>query len=383
MNFDIPRICFIQYRERIETNIYHLSGFLQKNGFDVTILNRCYTQKPDGLLNDGRRILYFKIPAPYNCRKSRIIFILKVIKYLKTNIYSILHVDSSCDYFVTLKIFWIKAKIVYHIQSYPLLNQRIKLFKRLLLVFIQGIFMDAIIIQSEEQKKKWYGIKNLKKVKVVPIGVNLSLFYPLKETEKLDQLNKLKINKNTKILIYSGAITEIRHIEKLILATKIVIEKYQDIKLLLVGNADNASRFKSMVMKMGLQEKIIFVGEVPHSEMNKIYGIADIGISFIPINSSFTCNPPLKSYEYLACGLPCIATKTISNCKIIRNGYNGILIQDNVEDTARAIISLLEDEKKREELKKNARNSILDYDYDLITKKFLVPIYREILKKSP
>ena len=98
---------------------------------------------------------------------------------------------------------------------------------------------------------------------------------------------------------------------------------------------------KSLARVLKVDDNVIFTGRVERRKVRDYISAADIGISYVPINESFSYNPPLKTFEYLACGLPTIATATESNRRIIDDGFNGILTSDNPEYLADAIINLL------------------------------------------
>ncbi|MCD6398519.1 MAG: glycosyltransferase family 4 protein [Candidatus Aenigmarchaeota archaeon] len=377
---DPLKICYVSYREKLETNLEHLSRYVVTYGYDVTIINISNHPKNNYYTTDGRRIVYIDLPDRLKTRKSQLIFILKTVKFLKKQNFSIIHIESSCKYFWLLKLSFKKAKFVYHLLSYPLSKNRLPVLKRLITVLLQSIWMDSIIIQSEEQKEKWIGIRHFKKTKIIPVGFDSQLLYPLDNAQKTVMKKRLGFEQNMPVLIYAGAMGELRQLNRLIFALKEVHKVYQQVKLMMVGNNDSAISIKSTILSLNLQNSIIFTGEVPHKEMVKYYGVADVGISFIPINKNFTCNPPLKTYEYLACALPCIATRTISNSKIIKDQFNGILVNDTVEDVARAIIELLNNDQKQKTLKQNARKSIALYDFETITKTSLVPLYADLLK---
>ena len=110
-------------------------------------------------------------------------------------------------------------------------------------------------------------------------------------------------------------------------------------------------------------------------------GIADIGISYIPINEFFDRQPALKTLEYLAGGLPVIATNTAGNRLFIKHGYNGLLTGDDEDGLAQAIESLAADRKLREELACNSRGSVKDFDWTQIVKGQLLPVYETVLAR--
>lgn len=169
------------------------------------------------------------------------------------------------------------------------------------------------------------------------------------------------------------------------------IERVAGVLLVLEGNTVRAKavgvkdgndldEIKALARSLQIEKSIIFTGRIPHDEVVNYIGMADIGISYIPINENYNYNPPLKTFEYLACGLPTIATRTESNCRIIKDGFNGILVDDTPEDVETSIINLVKDKNKQAFLRKNARKSIMAFDFEHLARNCLVPLYEELLR---
>jgi glycosyltransferase involved in cell wall biosynthesis len=373
------RICFVCYRRFPDTNYEHYSKFTCKNGFDVSIISYLDSGQKKYELRDSRKVYRVNLPHKPEKRISRVVFTCKVINFLKTKKFDIIHIHASCRYFVLLKFFLPKnIKFIIHSTSYPIAKKKIKVIKKFILFSVQAIFLNKIIIQSEELKKKYLGIKSLKKTCVVPIGFNKKIMYPLKKNIKYRLRKILNIAENYSVLIYSGSMDKIRELDKLIFALAILKTFNCDFKMLLVGNGDNLNNIKRLVKKLDLDKSLIFTGRVKHNRMMYYYGLSDIGISFIPINDNFNFNPPLKTFEYLSCGLPTIATSTESNTKIITDGFNGILTSDDPVEISKKIFELTNNKTKQADLTKNAIKSIKAYDFETITKEYLIPIYNNM-----
>jgi glycosyltransferase involved in cell wall biosynthesis len=75
----------------------------------------------------------------------------------------------------------------------------------------------------------------------------------------------------------------------------------------------------------------------------------------------------------MSCGLPIIATDVRGNRDLMSNGENGILVPPrSPRKIAEAITILIEDEKLRKRLGKNARETIEDrYTWNAVSNKFL------------
>jgi len=375
-----PKICYICYRSSPETNLEHYSKAVADNWFDVTILATSDTGEETFEVLDGKKIYRIPLNGEPKKRRNRLSFILKVVLFLNKHDFSIVHIHSSCKYFSLIKILTSnRAKFIYHTTSYPISSSYLKVVRRMIFLFVESLFMDRVIVQSEELREKLIGIRNLKRTEVVPVGFNRKFFYPIGENEKRMMRNSLNIHENYPVLVYCGVIAKLRQLDRLIEAFERVHQIYGASKLLMIGDGNALEEIKALARSLQIEKSIIFTGRIPHDEVVNYIGMADIGISYIPINENYNYNPPLKTFEYLACGLPTIATRTVSNCKIITDAFNGILVDDTPEAVAVAIISLLKDKNKQAFLRKNARKSIMAFDFGHLAKTRLIPLYESLL----
>ena len=381
-------ICFISYREDFEVVLENFAeALLRSNNYEITLLGREGANY--NMYSDSKFLKFSKINLPefthlsnyINNELKRLIFVVKAIKFINSNNFSIVHIDVSCQYFGLIKIFSRKtSRFIYHILSYPITESSFRRFKAKLYGYLQCLIMDKVIIQSKEIKDHWFGIKSLNKTIIIPVGFDKDKFFPIKSITRTNIRNRLNINGDYSLLVYSGEIRPHRKLENLIYAMSIVAECNPHTKLLFIGAGDSVPELKALAKSLALDELLIFTGYVPHNEVVNYIGAADIAISYIPINENFTYNPPLKTYEYLACGLPTIATQTIINQNIIDNGVNGILAKDTPQSIADSVISLLNNPEKRKYLSQNARSSVVKYDYNNLTSKHLIPLYKDLLE---
>lgn len=375
------KICYVCYRSAPETNLEHLSKAVSEDRYDVTILTLLGSGQEIFEVLDGRKIYRIPLSGRREERKSYLSFALKTARFLNNHDFSFVHIHSSYKYFGLIKMLTSNnAKFIFHTTSYPMQSSHFKSVKKMVFIFLQSLFMDKIIVQSEELKERLIGIRNLKRTEVVPVGFNKKFFYPIKENEKHRLRNSLNINKNSPILVYCGVIAKLRQLDRLINAFEKVHQIYGTSKLLMIGDGNALEEIKALAHVLKIEKSIIFTGRIPHDVVVNYIGMGDIGVSYIPINENYHYNPPLKTFEYLACGLLTIATRTESNCRIINDGFNGILVNDTPEDVAMSIINLLKDKNKQTLLRENARKSIMRFDFEYITKTRLIPLYEELLR---
>lgn len=378
------KICFISYLKHPPSPVFeHFSQAVSDYGYDVTMLTILDKGQKTFEIANGRKIYRISVPHRLNTKRSVFYFITRAIRFLNKYDFSIIHIHSNCKYFILFKMLTSNnVKFVFHILSHPLSVSRFQSLKKMLVVSIQCLFMDKIIVQSKELKEHWMGLRNLKKAVIIPVGFNSKAFYPISKNEKRKLRDVLNIDENHQILIYCGAISKLRQLDRLLEAFRRVLKAFPDVKLLMIGDGEALEDLKEYAFTLGISKSIIFTGRLPHHDVVNYIGIADIGISYIPINENYNYNPPLKTFEYMACGLPTIATNTESNRRIIKDGFNGILVNDIPDHIATAIVNLLKDKKKQLLLMENARKSIMDYDFGHITKSALVPLYRRLLRTN-
>jgi glycosyltransferase involved in cell wall biosynthesis len=165
-------------------------------------------------------------------------------------------------------------------------------------------------------------------------------------------------------MIWVGGFYEWHDLDLLIDAFKIVLLDCPNTKLILVGDGYTRKRIEKKVHDEGLTQKIIFTGLMKHDQIPHILSIADIAVSpspSLPASSGGT-GTPLKLFEYMAAGKPIVATTSTQSLSVIKNGYNGYLVQQNdPNEFASVIVSLLKDKSEQLRLGKNSRQDAEKY----------------------
>ena len=106
------------------------------------------------------------------------------------------------------------------------------------------------------------------------------------------------------------------------------------------------------------------------NEVLDLQGI-DIGLYPLPQNDWVLGKSGLKALQYMAFGLPTVATDVGTTPRIINNMENGILVKSE-EDWINALEMLMNDNELRRKLGENARRTVLqNYSTDVIGSKYL------------
>jgi len=80
----------------------------------------------------------------------------------------------------------------------------------------------------------------------------------------------------------------------------------------------------------------------------------DVGVYPLPADEWVTGKSGLKAIQYMAFGLPCVATEVGTTPMIIRDGENGLLVR-NDDEWLSALIRLIDDPALRRRLGEQAR----------------------------
>ncbi len=194
---------------------------------------------------------------------------------------------------------------------------------------------DLAVCVSESLRSKIAERRKNKPTVVVKNGVNTKFFRPL---SKAICRRKLDILAKAPVIVYTGHISKERGADKLIEAfTKIRAQKPEAI-LLMSGQVDKDINTK--------QEGIIYK-ELPRRK-DVVVGInsADVAVVPQPENETTKYAFPYKLMEYMACGVPVVAT-AIGDVKELLRDYPGSLAEPgNTEDLAYKITIALNNKKK-------------------------------------
>lgn len=234
---------------------------------------------------------------------------------------------------------------------------------------------DIIITLSEPMKQEIVK-RNIdeKKIKVIPNCTDTNLFQPIVKNETL--INRYNLT-GQNIIGYIGRINKYEGIEVLFKAIPFIIKKYENIKVLIIGgiSLQYFKYLKSLINKLKISKYIIFLGLIPHNEINQYYSIIDI-IVLPRINSDLNrIVTPLKPIEAMAFKKLVIASDLPAlRSTIIPKKTGDLFIPEDPLDLASKIVYYLKNP--------NLKQEIENYSQKYIEENFLwektVPIYKKI-----
>ena len=215
---------------------------------------------------------------------------------------------------------------------------------------------DLILSISEWYKEKLVakGFPE-SKILVYPSGVGLNQFI---DTNSVEVRNRYGLE-GYQTAIYIGTMAKVRHLDILIKAFKLVVTK-KNAKLLMIGEGSDVFNLKRLTAALGLEDRIIFTGQIAQKEIPSFIAAADIGISPVPPMPFFKLSSPIKLFEYMALAKPVVANEEIpEHSEVLRQSNAGFLVPYTPEAFAQAIIQLFDNPEKAAEMGRMGREWVI------------------------
>ena len=132
-----------------------------------------------------------------------------------------------------------------------------------------------------------------------------------------------------------------------------------DLRVLLVGGGPQEANLKAQAERLGITDRVIFVGRVPHQVVNQYYDLIDLLVYPRHPMRLTDLVTPLKPLEAMAQGHLFVASDVGGHQELIRHGETGILFQaGSVLELVKAVLNLLEKRQDWPRLKANGRRFV-------------------------
>jgi phosphatidylinositol alpha-1,6-mannosyltransferase len=200
----------------------------------------------------------------------------------------------------------------------------------------------AIIANSHNTKAllEQIGVRS-EKIHLIHPGVEATAFRIGDEAaQAIRQRHKLG---QSPVLLTVGRLQRRKGQDMVIQALPRILKRFPDVKYVIVGTGEDQAVLHRLAADVGVQDKVIFVGQVVDGEQAAYYAACDV---FIMPNRQI--GPDVEGFgmvflEASAAGKPIIAGCSGGTGEAIREGVTGIRVDgENVEAIAAAVIDLLE-----------------------------------------
>jgi glycosyltransferase involved in cell wall biosynthesis len=132
-------------------------------------------------------------------------------------------------------------------------------------------------------------------------------------------------------LAYSGTLGPSRELESLLEAFAFARAGQGDLELRLEmygGAKEDVERLQAHASALGVGACVNFTGELAREDMLQGLRRCDLAINYIPRGPRYWVSCPTKQIEYLALGLPSVATNTVEIVLSLAQTHGGIVLGD-------------------------------------------------------
>jgi glycosyltransferase involved in cell wall biosynthesis len=128
----------------------------------------------------------------------------------------------------------------------------------------------------------------------------------------------------------------------------------EDVSFTFMGAGDCYDEIVALRDALGLQDYIELPGRVPDETVVDVLSTADVGLSPDPKNPLNDVSTMNKTLEYMAFGMPVVAFD-LKETRVSANGAGSYVPSGDVAAYARAVVELLDDDSKREDMGREGR----------------------------
>ena len=175
------------------------------------------------------------------------------------------------------------------------------------------------------------------------------------EDSQIDSVKKeFELDPSIPVFLYVGRMMWYKGIRITLDALKKLRENGNTFRMIFVGSGIDFDEIKAYSDSLGLSDFCIFTGPIHDREkLRAIYSAADLFL----FPSTFDTNG-LVVREAAASGLASILIENSCAAEGVQDGKNGVLISENADDMARALINLCQSREKMSQLGENAMNDL-------------------------
>lgn len=239
-----------------------------------------------------------------------------------------------------------------------------------------GICRADLVISVGERLASLRRAQGARHVLVIPNGVDVSTFAKARAARG-------QRGRRRPTLIYTGYLGAWAGMDLVLEATARAARDVPELRLILLGHGTplDLEALHAGIRDRGLGGVAEYRGEVPYDALPDPLAVADIGlIMFRPLDLTRYAFP-LKAVEYMAAGLPVLATADTEAADLVVRTGAGEAVPFEAGALASAAVRLLRDPLRRTALGEAGSRAAQDFDWHALMAQHMAAI-REAMERS-
>lgn len=289
----------------------------------------------------------------FNSKKNRFIKVFDLKKIIKAHKFTHIHIvlqnpNASQTALMASSLMTIKQIVSFRlVQKKELsLKQKIRnkwLFRKAKLLCVSQNNAELLISDYALNRKKISIIKNAPNIKNCP------------DCDKYALHKELNLDTNVKIILMLARISEQKDHKTLLEAMSIVTKTEDKLFLVCVGDIETEKehylKIKELTSSLNLEKFVAYLAF--REDICQL-----LNCSYLTVLSTHHEGQPKAILEAMKLKIAVIATDVSGISEVIEHNKTGLLVEENnANDLAKAILSIIVDNEKRKELIENAYNS--------------------------
>jgi D-inositol-3-phosphate glycosyltransferase len=238
---------------------------------------------------------------------------------------------------------------------------------------------------AEQAQLQWLYKADLRKVTIIPPGVDTCHFYPIPADEAKDYIG---IPREDRMVLFVGRIEPLKGVDTLIKAMSClhVKEFERPAYLVVIGGDPNVpaeqmttemARLQGLCQDLCMDRMVIFLGKRGQDTLPYYYSAAEVLV--MPSHyESFG----MVALEAMACGTPVVASQVGGLAFLIRDGITGFHVPDQDEDAlCDRLTRILGDASLRQRMGQASADYASQYAWSHIARQ-VMDVYEHLLKKA-
>lgn len=206
------------------------------------------------------------------------------------------------------------------------------------------------------------------KIRVVGNGVDCSKFFAV---DRMQARRELGLPQDAKVLVSVGGLVERKGFHRVIELLPELLQRFPQLHYVVVGGpcpeGDLSEFLRAMVARLGLHERVHFLGAVAPAALHKPLSAADVFV--LATANEGWANVFL---EAMACGLPVVSTDVGGNREVVCSDDLGSITPfGDAPALSEALVRALERDWDRERIIAHARGNSWDTRVEILEQEFV------------